>query len=92
MLAHGFASPRRRGFALIGNQCCTDSAATIAHDENAGKSEVAEFAAFPSAPSRGLDPERSDGDDFPIVGILPATLLYRRTPVGILSKCQFFLK
>ena len=43
MLAHGFASPRHRGFALIGNQCCTDSAATVAHDENASKSEYADF-------------------------------------------------
>jgi hypothetical protein len=38
MLAHGFASPRHRGFARIGNQQFTDSAQTIAHAENAGKS------------------------------------------------------
>jgi hypothetical protein len=45
-LAHGFASPRRRGFAIVGNQYCTDSAETIAHYAYAGKSDDANDADF----------------------------------------------
>jgi hypothetical protein len=52
VLAHGFASPRRRGFAIVGNQHCTDSAATIAHAEYAGKSDGNDFSAFALATSR----------------------------------------
>jgi hypothetical protein len=44
VLAHGFASPRHRGFAIVGNQCCTDSAATLAHNEYAGKTDFAAWA------------------------------------------------
>jgi len=44
MLAHGLEPPRRRGFAGVGDQRCTEYATTISHDEFARKSEGADFS------------------------------------------------
>jgi hypothetical protein len=107
VVAHGFASPRHRGFANIGNQCCTDSARTVAHDDNAGKSDDARIldSPFRAQFAKGRH-KRSDGDDYvrnangntrwmesvPFHGIMPGEPIVRMHPGGGTLKMSIFSK
>src|SRR5687767_10724593 len=55
VLAHGFASPRRRGFAFSGNQQSADSAANLAQVDFASKRAPAAAAPRRARPVPCLD-------------------------------------
>ena len=91
-LAHGFASPRHRGFARIGNQRCTDSAETIAHASCASKSDDAGFAAACGSHERATVTIMQEVKSVPILGVVLAERIVQMHPVVNTLEVSIFSK